>query len=96
MYIKKEIKSRKILGSIINSEGKLKYYLYPQLTLNTIQKEPSTNILVLGETGVGKSTWINSLLNYIENIEIGENIRYLHLTRIILFPFVTTNILMMT
>ena len=25
LYIKKEIKSRKILGSIINSEGKLKY-----------------------------------------------------------------------
>ena len=61
----------------INSEGKLEYYLYSQFLINTIQKECSTNIMVFGETGVGKSTWIHALLNYIENIKIEENVRHL-------------------
>ena len=69
LYIKKEIKSRKILGNKINSEDKLEYYLYSQFLINTIQKECSTNIMVFCETSV--------LLNYIENIEIEENVRYL-------------------
>ena len=61
----------------INSEGKLEYYLYSQFLINTIQKECSTNIMVFGETGVGKSIWIHALLNYIENIKIEENVRHL-------------------
>ena len=33
--------------------------------------------MVIGETGVGKSTWIHCLLNYLEEIDIEEKIRYL-------------------
>ena len=74
---KKVIENRKILGNKIKSKDKLDYYLYPQFKLNTEQEERSTNILVIGETGVGKSTWIHALLNYTQGIQIEENIRYL-------------------
>jgi GTPase SAR1 family protein len=33
--------------------------------------------MVVGETGVGKSTWIHAFLNYMQGIQIEENIRYL-------------------
>jgi predicted GTPase len=33
--------------------------------------------MVAGETGVGKSTWIHAFLNYMQGIQIEENIRYL-------------------
>ena len=76
LIIKKEVKMRKILGKKINSKDKLDYYLYPQFKLTADQEDCSTNILVIGETGVGKSTWIHALLNYIQGIQIEENVRY--------------------
>ena len=76
LIIKKEVKIRKILGKKISSKGKLDYYLYPQFKLTADQEDCSTNILVIGETGVGKSTWIHALLNYIQGIQIEENVRY--------------------
>ena len=33
--------------------------------------------MTLGETGVGKSTWINSFLNHLEEVDIDENFRYI-------------------
>lgn len=77
LHIKKEIKKRIILGEKINSKEKLDYYLYPEVELNSDQKKLSSNILIIGETGVGKSTWIQSLLNYLQEVEIDENFRYL-------------------
>ena len=73
---KKIIENRKMLGNKIGSKDKLDYYLYPQFKLTADQEDCSTNILVIGETGVGKSTWIHALLNYIQGIQIEENVRY--------------------
>ena len=77
LYIKKQIRKRNILGNKIYSDKGLDFYLYPKANLTDIQKYTSSNIMIIGETGVGKSTFIHSLLNYLEEVDIDENIRYL-------------------
>lgn len=54
----------------------------------TMNKE--LNILVLGETGVGKSTWINSLLNYISFLTLDEAMKEDQLQWLISSSFVIT------
>ena len=76
LYIKKWLKPRKILGVKIDSNDDLDYYLYPEPDLSYTKKK-STNIMIIGEIGVGKSACIHSLLNHLEKIDIDENIRYL-------------------
>ena len=77
LYIKKKLKSRIILGDKIETKNNLDYYLYPKFNLSENDKKNSTNIMILGETGVGKSTWINSFLNHLEEVDIDENFRYI-------------------
>lgn len=77
LHIKKEKKKRLILERKLYSKNDLDFYLFPKIELTDGQKEQSSNIMLIGETGVGKSTWIHSLINYFLNIEIDENIRYL-------------------
>ena len=77
LHIKKQIKQRAILGTKIDSNNDLNYYIYPKFNLTDIQKKSASNIMIIGETGVGKSTWIHSLLNYLEEVQIDENVRYL-------------------
>lgn len=48
------------------------------------------NILILGETGVGKSTWINSLLNYISFLTLDDAIQEPNLQWLIASSFVVT------
>ena len=74
--LKKEIIKRTILGKKINNIGELDIYEYPLITLKEKEMESSTNILVIGETGHGKSTWINALINYLQGIQLEEKIRY--------------------
>ena len=76
LYLKKEKIKRVLLGNKLETKDGLDYYLYPQKLLSSQEKENSVNIMVFGETGVGKSTWIQSLLNYILGIQFEENCRY--------------------
>ena len=46
--------------------------VYIQKMLDRIERKEEINILLLGETGVGKSTWINSILNYMTYPSLDE------------------------
>ena len=74
--LKKKKIERKILGDLIDTIGNLDIYLFPQIDLSNEKKEYSSNIMVIGETGTGKSTWINALINYLQGIQFEEKIRY--------------------
>ena len=73
----KKIEEKKMLGRKIKSKNGLDFYIYPQINLTKEEKDKSLNIMILGETGMGKSTWLHSLINYIQNIKLEENNRYL-------------------
>ena len=76
LLIKKEKIKRVMKGIKLANKNKLDFYLYPQPNLTNEEKKNSINIMLIGETGVGKSTWLHCLLNYIQNIELEENNRY--------------------
>lgn len=63
-------------SKLISKKGKLDIYLYPKIELNEEEKEKAITFMVLGQTGCGKTTLINSFLNYILGIQIEDNFRY--------------------
>ena len=65
LYLKKEIFKRKMLGEKVNTENGLDFYVFPQEELTYTEDQRSINIMVIGETGVGKSTWLHCFLNYL-------------------------------
>ena len=76
LNLKKEKIKRVMLGRKVESKEGLDFYVYPQVKLTNEEKDSSSNIMIIGETGVGKSTWIHSFINYIEGIQLEENNRY--------------------
>ena len=75
--LKKEKIKRVMLGRKIESKEGLDYYVYPQVKLTNEEKDSSSNIMFIGEIGVGKSTLMHSFINYIQGIQLEENSRYL-------------------
>ena len=76
LNLKKEKIKRVMLGRKVGTKDGLDFYVYPQIKLSNEEKESSSNIMIIGETGVGKSTWIHSFINYIQGIQLEENNRY--------------------
>jgi len=76
LNLKKEKIKRVMLGRKVGTNDGLDFYVYPQVKLTNEEKESSSNIMIIGETGVGKSTWIHSFINYIQGIQLEENNRY--------------------
>ena len=76
LNIKKELIKREMLGNILEKKYGLDIYLYPQINFTKEEEDKSTNIMVIGETGTGKSFWLHNLVNYIHNIQLEENNRY--------------------
>ena len=76
LYLEKEKIKRIILGEKIESKDGFDFYVYPQKELNDIEKKCFSNIMVIGETGVGKSTWLYCFINYLQGIQFEENNRY--------------------
>ena len=50
-----------------------------------MEQKEDINILILGETGVGKSTWINGISNYLKHSSLQAAINALEFT--FLIPF---------
>ena len=76
LYIKKIIKKRIMLGEKIESKNGIDYYVYPKYEFTEEEKRKSSNFMVIGETGVGKSTWLHCFINYLQGIELEEKYRY--------------------
>ena len=73
----------------------LEFYEFESDRLRTellyMDKVKETNILILGETGVGKSTWINSIANYVAFSSLQDAINARDLKVLIPFQFQITN-----
>ena len=65
LYLKKEIFKRTMLGEKVQIRNGLDFYVFPQEELTYTEDQRSINIMVIGETGVGKSTWLHCFLNYL-------------------------------
>ena len=61
--------------SIKNKEHKLFFYKYPT-NIEYSSEEESISILFVGQSGSGKSTFINAYVNHILGITCNDNIRY--------------------
>ena len=65
-----------VIGStFIEQDEKFKIYQYPK-DVKFYQGDEAIVIIFVGQTGAGKSTFINAYLNYLVNIQIGDKIRY--------------------
>lgn len=53
------------------------YEVQTQEQLENIPESEITNVLIVGMTGVGKSTYLNSLVNYFLATEMEDNFRYI-------------------
>ena len=54
----------------------LDIYLYPQIEFNVNEKIKAIIFMVVGHTVCGKTTLLNSFINYILGVEIEINFRY--------------------
>ena len=57
----------------VSLKMELIFMFYPQRELTNEEKNCSSNIMVIGETGVGKSTWLHGFINFMQGIQIEEN-----------------------
>ena len=76
LYLKKEIFKRTMLGEKVETKNGLDFYVFPQEELTYTEDQRSINIMIIGETGVGKSTWLHCFLNYLQGIQFEEKNRY--------------------
>jgi len=75
LYLKKVI-FRQMLGEKVETKNGLDFYVFPQEELTYTKDQRSINIMVIGEAGVGKSTFLQCFLNYLQGIQIEEKNRY--------------------
>ena len=61
----------------LDNNETIKYYLYPKIEFTEEEKKSSKVLLVLGQTGHGKTTFINALINIYLGITINDKFRYL-------------------
>jgi len=60
----------------VESIGDLDIYLYKSVNLSDEEKAQAITMMVVGETGTGKTTLLNCFLNYLLGIELTDKYRY--------------------
>ena len=65
-----------MLGEKVETKNGLDFYVFPQEELTYTKDQRSINIMVIGEAGVGKSTFLHCFLNYLQGIQFEEKNRY--------------------
>jgi len=60
----------------LNIDSVYDYYLYPNYKFNKEEEKICKSLLLVGESGVGKSTFINSLINFIMNVKYSDKHRF--------------------
>ena len=61
----------------LNKNSIYEYYLYPNSIFNEEEEKECISLLLLGETGAGKTTFLNSLINFVLKVNYSDNYRYL-------------------
>jgi len=61
----------------IDKNEKIKYYLYPKIEFTEEESNKSKVLLIIGQTGHGKTTFINALVNIYLGITFNDQFRYL-------------------
>jgi len=71
--LKKPIES----SIFLQIKNNLKIYKYPKISLNKNQIQKCKILIVIGETGNGKTTLLNCLINYLMDIKKDDDFRYI-------------------
>jgi len=61
----------------LNKKSIYEYYLYPNIKFNEEEEKECISLLLVGQTGTGKTTFLNSLINFILKVNYSDIIRYL-------------------
>ena len=64
-------------SKFLRMKNNLEIYKYPNIQLNNDQLEKCKNIIVIGETGSGKTTLVNCLINFLMDIKKDDDFRYI-------------------
>jgi polynucleotide 5'-kinase involved in rRNA processing len=59
----------------LKNEGELKIYKYPIVEFTSTEEAKAFVMLVVGETGSGKTSFINTFVNYLMGIDVSDDFR---------------------
>jgi len=73
------LKYERILNNCkkLNKKSIYEYYLYQDNKFTEEEEKECISLLLVGQTGTGKTTFLNSLINFLLNVKYSDNIRYL-------------------